>query len=108
MPIAKAGFPINSILDWERLAPPKSSHHWVDGRSAKEVARSWLGNGTELPYEVESALASDPRFGPVLSWEAEPEAKLAFDSFAGEPRNSDLLVLARDACGPYIIAVEAK
>ncbi len=108
MPIAKSDHSIQSLLDWERLAPPKSPHHWLDGRSAKEVARAWLENGLALPSEVESALASHPGFGPVLSWDAEPEARLPFDSFAGEQRNSDLLVLARDARGPYVLAVESK
>jgi len=38
----------------------------------------------------------------------EPEARLPFDSFAGEPRNSDLLVLAHDVHGPYVLAAEAR
>ena len=53
-------------------------------------------------------LASHPRFDEVLSWDAEPEARLRFDAFPGEPRNSDLLVIANDAFGPYVLAVEAK
>ncbi len=48
------------------------------------------------------------RFGRPIEWEAEPEARLRFDTFAGEPRNSDPLVVARDAHSPYIIAIEAK
>jgi hypothetical protein len=47
-------------------------------------------------------------FGPVLDWQAEPEARLRLDEFAGEPRNSDLVVKARDQHGSYLIAVEAK
>ena len=43
-----------------------------------------------------------------MSWIAEPEAKLRFDNFTGEPRNSDLAVHARDIHGAYLIAVEAK
>jgi hypothetical protein len=61
-----------------------------------------------MPPEVWAALATHPNFGPVLSWEAEPEARLRFDSFAGEPRNSDLVVHAEDASGPYVLAIEAK
>jgi hypothetical protein len=109
MPITKTGHPIATLADWERHAPPKSSHHWVDGRSAKEVARAWIsGAGTTLPEEVHALLSSHPRFGPVLSWDCEPEAKLRFDSFPGEPRNSDLCVIAADSVGPYVLAVEAK
>ncbi len=61
-----------------------------------------------MPPEVLAALATHPNFGPVLSWEAVPEARLRFDSFAGEPRNSDLVVHAEDASGPYVLAIEAK
>ncbi len=109
MPISKANHVLSSLSDWEKHAPPKSPDHWVDGRSAKEVARAWLaGNGLSMPPEVLHALSSHPGFGQPLSWEAEPEAKLRFDAFAGEPRNSDLVVYATDATGPYVLAVEAK
>jgi hypothetical protein len=109
MSIAKAGQPIASLADWAQYAPPKSPHHWVDGRSAKEVARAWLeGCGVTLPQEVHAVLSGHPRFDDVLSWDAEPEARLRFDAFPGEPRNSDLLVIAKDVFGPYVLAVEAK
>jgi hypothetical protein len=109
MSIAKGGQPIASLADWAQHAPPKSPRHWVDGRSAKEVARAWLeGGGITMPHEVLAALASHPRFDSVLSWDAEPEARLRFDAFPGEPRNSDLLVIANDALGPFVLAVEAK
>jgi hypothetical protein len=109
MSIAKAGQPIASLADWAQHAPPKSPRHWVDGRSAKEVARAWLeGGGITMPQEVLAVLARHPRFDEVLSWDAEPEAKLRFDAFPGEPRNTDLLVIVNDAFGPYVLAVEAK
>lgn len=106
--IRKNGHVIASLTDWEQYAGPKSSYQWVDDRSAKEAARAWLAGGELLPPEVSAALADHPEFGEVLDWSAEPEAKLRFDEFAGEPRNSDLAVHARDAKGPYLIAVEAK
>lgn len=108
MPIAKKNRSISSLEEWFELAPPKSKDHWVDGRSAKEAARAWLAGGDALPSEVAAALASHPSFGEVLNWDAEPEARLRFDEFAGEPRNADLLVLTTDALGPYVVAVEAK
>lgn len=106
--IRKNGQVIASLTDWEKYAGPKSSDQWVDDRSAKEAARAWLAGGELLPPEISSALAGHPEFGEVLDWSAEPEAKLLFDDFAGEPRNSDLVVHARDAKGSYLIAVEAK
>lgn len=109
MSIVKAGQPIRTLDEWKRLAPPKSPGQWVDGRSAKEVARAWLeGDGVKLPKEVQLALAAHPMFGPVVTWEAEPEARLPFDNFPGETRNSDLAVFPQDAFGPYVLAVEAK
>lgn len=108
MCIQKGEHIITSLFDWETYAGPKSKSHWVDGRSAKEVARAWLASGPELPHEVLAALAAHPRFGAVVEWLAEPEAKLRFDNFPGEPRNSDLAIHVRDLAGRYLIAVEAK
>ena len=50
----------------------------------------------------------DDNFGAVLEWDAEPEVQLKFDALPGEPRNSDVVFHARDARGPYLVAVEAK
>jgi hypothetical protein len=107
--ISKNGIPITSLEEWLKHAGPKSKHHWQDGRSAKEAARSWLGvSSPDLPEEVATVLSSRKEFGPVRDWVCEPEAKLRFDKFAGEPRNTDLLVVAADRNGQYLIAVEAK
>ena len=109
MTITKNSIDLVTLTDWEQHAGPKRAMQWADGRSAKEAARAWLeGQGRDLPKEVATALAAHDAFGPVLSWQAEPEAKLPFDTFQGEPRNSDLVVYAEDAHGPYLIAVEAK
>ncbi|MEQ1628600.1 MAG: hypothetical protein ABL965_14475 [Nitrospira sp.] len=109
MPIIKNGFELRSLEDWELRAGPKSHEQWVDDRSAKEAARAWLGlDGSELPVEVQKALASHAAFSSVREWVAEPEAKLSFDSFPGEPRNSDLVVYAKDTSGEFLVAVEAK
>lgn len=109
LPISKGGIALTSLSAWEEYAGPKSSTQWIDGRSAKEAARAWLeGEGTIVPAEVSSALAGHEAFGPIQAWRAEPEAKLPFDNFAGEPRNSDLVVYAQDSHGPFLIAVEAK
>ena len=109
MPISKDGIAILSLREWEMRAGPKNPNHWVDGRSAKEAARAWLeGEGKKLPIEVSVALAGHKAFGPVQKWHAEPEAKIRFDSFAGEPRNSDLVVDVQDLHGSFLVAVEAK
>jgi len=109
MPFNKSGQTIRSLADWERYAGPKSANQWVDGRSAKELARAWLESGEHhYPGEVATLIEHHHCFGPVISWEAEPEARLRFDAFAGEPRNSDLVVYANDGSGSYLLAVEGK
>lgn len=109
MPIHKRNATIRTVDEWREVAPPKSANQWVRHRSAMEVARAWTESGGDaLPPEVAALLRSHPDFGDVLSWSGEPEAKLAFDSFPGEPRNTDLAVVADDGKGPYFLAVEAK
>ena len=109
MSIFKNGVALDSLEVWEAHAGPKNPDHWVDGRSAKEVARAWLEAGTGfLPQEVASVLEAHPAFGVLAAWDAEPEVKLPFDKFPGEPRNSDLVILGQDRMGSLLIAVEAK
>lgn len=109
MIFSKKGIPILRLEEWESLAGPKRRAHWQDDRSAKEVARAWLGvTAPSLPAEVATALDAHPAFGTVVDWSAEPEARLRFDDLRGEPRNTDLLVHARDQYGEFIIALEAK
>jgi hypothetical protein len=109
MSIFKNGIALDSLEAWEDHAGPKSADQWVDGRSAKEAARAWIEAGVgNLPREVAAALDSHPAFGNLDNWDGEPEVKLPFDKFRGEPRNSDLVVIGRDKMGPLLIAVEAK
>ena len=109
MTISKKGATILTLEDWQRLGGPKKTEQWVDGRSAKEAARAWLEAAPgRMPAEVVAALERHPAFGSVIDWAAEPEVRLPFDSFDGEPRNTDLLVTARDEHGLYLVAVEAK
>jgi hypothetical protein len=109
MPIIKRNVQIHSLEQWKALAGPKSSVQWADGRSAKEVARAWLEcRDADLPPEIAELITTHTAFGRVCQWTAEPEAKLCFDEFDGEPRNSDLLVEAADQYGSFLIAVEAK
>lgn len=109
MAIIKGTRALTTIEEWEKVAGPKSAGQWKPERSAMEAARAWLeGKGVELPAEVAGVLAAHPAFGPVQTWEAEPEVQLQFDKFRGETRNSDLVVHAVDAHGPFVMAVEAK
>lgn len=109
MTVTRRGQPIRSLDEWLALAGPKRDYHWQDGRSAMEAARAWLGaTSPALPPEVAAALSAHAAFGSVLEWSAEPEVRLSFDELRGEPRNTDLLVRARDSHGEFLVAVEAK
>lgn len=107
--IVKEGREIRTLDAWRDLAGPKRADQWSSDRSALEAARTWLAVASPtLPSEVAAALASHSAFGTVTGWQAEPEARLTFDQHRGEPRNSDLLVHARDEHGRLLLAVEAK
>lgn len=100
---------VADLESWYRLAAPRRNVHWKDGRSAKESARAWIGASPELvPNEIHATLTLHPDFCPIEEWTAEPEARVPFDSFRGEPSNVDVLLLARDQSGPFVVAVEAK
>ena len=100
--------PLVDLEDWRVRAKPKSPSQWKDFRSAKEAAKHWLGAFPALPADLSSTLRSHSDFSDIVEWSAEPEVQLRFDKRRGEPRNTDLLVLARDAMGPFVVAVEAK
>lgn len=108
MSIRKGDVPITTLEQWGRIAGPKRPDQWAEHRSAMEVGRAWLEGDGDMPREVASALESHADFGPILAWSAEPEVKLPFDDYPGEPRNTDLLVEVTDARGDYLLAVEAK
>ncbi len=106
--IEKNGRRLSTLKEWQDHAPPKSHGHWKDGRSAKESAKSWLAAAPSIPAEIASTLYSHPDIGPICNWRAEPEAKVRFDTFRGEPANLDILLVGRDKNGPIVVAVEAK
>jgi hypothetical protein len=109
MPFTKNDTEIICLDDWELLAGPKSRDQWVSDRSAMELAKAWLHDeGTSVPEAVARMLGEHQDFGPIIEWQGEPEAKLPFDHFPGETRNTDILVIARDRFGRYVLAVEGK
>jgi len=99
---------ITNLEDWEKYGGPKNSTHWKDGRSAKEVAKAWIESFPELPVEVIQTLNTNSDIGKIESWHAEPEARLKFDTFRGEPPNLDLFVVANDSEGFLVMGIEAK
>jgi hypothetical protein len=109
MRISKSGHEIQSVEDWFRFAPPKmGKRQWKDGRSAKELARSWSRNGNSEP-PVELVALLEAKFGAVITFgEAKPECVIELDEFAGEHRNCDLVVLCNVDAKRMVINVEGK
>jgi hypothetical protein len=107
--IHKAGHDILSVDDWFKYAPPKmGERHWKDGRSAKELARSWFRTEFASPPEelrllLEGAFLTEMEFD-----EARPECIIELDDFRGEHRNCDLVVLCRAGKQRIAINIEAK
>jgi len=109
MRISKSRHEIQSVEDWFRFAPPKmGKRQWRDGRSAKELARSWSRNGhSEPPVELVALL--ETKFGTrIIFGEAKAECIIKLDEFAGEHRNCDLVVLCNVDAKRMVINIEAK
>ena len=106
MRIRKSGHEISSVEDWKRWAPPsRGDLHWKDGRSAKELARSWFR--PTPPEELRTLL--EKTFGSGLVFEeAKPECVVQLDDFKGEQRNCDLVVLCRRESERIVVSLEAK
>jgi hypothetical protein len=102
---------ICTVEDWFRLAPPAGgAKHWVDARSAKELAKAWCGRGAgpAVPIELQELLSTHPDTAGAVIIEAIPERKVRFDNIRGEPRNTDLVCIAERANQRIAISIEAK
>jgi hypothetical protein len=97
---------LESVSDWGKYAPPASPQHWKDGRSAKELAKSWI-SGSALNALTELFESRLETAGLVVE-SAVAEAQVAFDSHPGGRRNHDLLIHGRVPSGPIVIGLEAK
>ena len=97
---------ITNVETWEIKAPPMGkSRQWVDGRSAKELARYMTKNYPQLPTEIESILKEFVRDDSEFDWAAEYVTR--FEPFGlgrGEGRNHDAF-LHNDE---LVIGIEGK
>lgn len=104
MKIAKENNTIETLEEWFLHAPPKKGEkQWVDGRSAKEMAREWLIG--KSPQRLLDLLR--PVFGSVTLESAEPECNVSFDEFSG-PRQCDLAIQASNDQGRIVVHIEGK
>jgi uncharacterized protein DUF6946 len=109
MRVSKSGHEIRSVEDWFKYAPPKmGARHWKDGRSAKELARSWFRKGRAAPPEELCLLLEGAVGTEIVFDEARPESIIELDDFRGEHRNCDLVVVCRAGTRRIAINIEAK
>lgn len=94
---------ITSLEEWFAKCPPQGKEkHWVDGRSAKETAKHWL-HIIPCPF-IDLLKPLNLKFN-ICS----PEYVTRFDSYKGNGRNHDLLILAENELNEnVVISIESK
>jgi hypothetical protein len=95
---SRKGDPIASLLDWERFGKPTAEHHWVEGRSAYELARDWIEAGAA--DRVTRLLTLRPELSGLVLDKVIVEKQTYFDDQGRGPRNHDLLIEATCHAGP--------
>jgi hypothetical protein len=104
------GDPILCVEDWFAKAPPKQgAKHWKDYRSAKELAKAWFRKPDATPPDELLCFLQQSFPGNEISLTlAYPERVVPLDTFGGEHRNTDLLVLGNVGFLKVAISIEAK
>ena len=94
---------IESLHEWFYKCPPQGKmKHWKDGRSAKETAKHWVHT---IPQPFKDLL-KERQLNYLL---CSPESVSKFDSYGGNGRNHDLLLLAKDKDSKKaVISIESK
>ena len=107
--IQKDGREITTVDEWFRLAPPKKGlRQWVDGRSAKELAKVFLESGAPaVPPEIRPLLSSNRELGTVDLVIGFPEHKINLDQYPGETRNADLAAVGESHVGKVAVTIES-
>lgn len=89
MTISKGAVHLTDLALWETHGGTKHASQWVDGRSAKELARAWLGSRPDhMPDDIESMLGRHPDSVRRSSGAPSPRGSSPSMIFAGEPRNT--------------------
>lgn len=97
---------ITNVETWEIKAPPMGkSRQWVEGRSAKELARYMTKNYPQLPIEIENILKEFVRDDSEFDWAAEYVTRFEpFGLGCGEGRNHDAFLYNDE----LVIGIEGK
>ena len=100
------GNKITNVDTWEVEAPPMGkSKQWVDGRSAKELAKYMTKTYPALPMEMEDILKNFVHADSEFDWEAEYVTR--FEPFGlgrGEGRNHDAFLYNDE----IVVGIEGK
>lgn len=80
--------------------------HWKKGRSAYEVANTWL-NSRDMPRSVKKLLGTDPVLAGATLVEAFYERQTELDTL-GRPTQTDLLALVKTSDGLAVLGIEGK
>lgn len=101
----RAGQP---ITDWQDWTPPKQSFHWKAGRSAMELAKSWLPSATpRCPLELTALFETNSLTASFQLEEGHPEFVTPLPE-RGEGRNHDMMLTGTTASGKAVLCIEAK
>lgn len=101
--------PAPGLAPWQAaLADPIK--HWKDGRSAKELARSWVAaerTPRGLPPKVAAVLDTDPNLAGAALLLGVPEHTVELPG-RGRPSQNDLWAILRAPSGLVSMTVEGK
>lgn len=96
------------ITDWQGWTPPKQSDHWKAGRSAMELAKSWLLSATpQCPPELIALFKTNSLTASLQLAEGHPEFVTPLPE-RGEGRNHDMMLRGTTVGGKTVVCVEAK
>ena len=106
MHLERHGRTIATVDDWFQHARPLGGERqWRDGRSAKELAKAWCGEGgaPAPPRRSARLLSSKPALAHLEFRVGYPEHRVPFDAL-----RTDLAVLCDGPVGRVAISIEAK
>lgn len=99
---------IQNIEEWEKYGEPAEKYHWKKGRSAFEIAKSWLPNNEPGVPENLSKILNEHFQDEITFEKGIVEKKTYFNDTSSGPRNHDLLVTAFFGEKKIIIGIEGK
>ncbi|MGH2946329.1 MAG: DUF6946 family protein [Solirubrobacteraceae bacterium] len=104
--LSNDGRRLATLADWRDHGGPVSAKQWVEGGSARELARAWIE--LDAAARVTALLTTVPAFAGLILDRGIAEKETRFDDIRGGPRHHDLLVVGAAPSGPVVIGVEGK